>query len=102
MLAHFAIHANWLLICTAFFPALAAAIHGVSTKLEITRLADQHDATGHELDTLVDAINEAGRQPGWDGWIRLRHLALEAARIMSDENGQWQQLIRHQETELPA
>ena len=102
VLAHFAIHANWLLICTAFFPALAAAIHGVSTKLEITRLADQHDATGHELDTLVDAINDAGRQPGWDGWIRLRHLSLEAARIMSDENGQWQQLIRHQETELPA
>lgn len=102
VLAHFVIHASWLLICTAFFPALAAAVHGLSTKLEITRLADQSAAAGRELNAIVDAINEAGKQPGWEGWVRLRHLVLEASRIMSDENGQWQQLIRHQETALPA
>ena len=102
VIAHFAIHANWLLICTAFFPALAAAVHGLATKLEIGRIAGQSEATERALADIAVAISEAESQPGWAGWLRLRHLALEASRIMSDENGQWQQLIRHQETELPA
>jgi hypothetical protein len=102
VLAHFAIHANWLLICTAFFPALAAAVHGLATKLEITRIAGQSAATEHQLAAIDEAIKGAGAQAGWEGWLRLRELALEASRIMSEENGQWQQLISHQETELPA
>ena len=102
VLAHFVVHANWLLICTAFFPALAAAVHGLSTKLEISRIAGQSFATEHLLADIAIAIDDAGSQAGWAGWLRLRQLALDASRIMSDENDQWQQLIRHQDTELPA
>ena len=102
ILAHFVVHASALLICTAFFPALAAAIHGVATKLEIVRIAGQSAATERELATIMDTIDHMASQSGWESWLRFRHLALDASRIMSDENGQWLQLIRHQETELPA
>lgn len=102
VLAHFAIHANWLLICTAFFPALAAAVYGLETKLEISRIAGQSAATECALKDIVAAIEDAETQPGWEGWLRLRQLALEASRIMSDENSQWQQLIRNQKTGLPG
>lgn len=101
VLAHFALHANWLLICTAFFPALAAAVYGLATKLEIRRLEGQSAMMANELSALAVAVREAGRQAGWTGWIRLRELTLQAARIMSDENGQWQQLVSHQEVGLP-
>ncbi len=102
VLAHFAIHANWLLICTAFFPALAAAVHGLATKLEITRIAGQSAVTERALTEIIGAIKEAGIQPGWEGWLRLRQITLEASRIMSDENGQWQKIVQHQGAELPA
>jgi hypothetical protein len=102
VVAHFFIHASWLLIFTAFLPALAAAMHGLSTKLEIGRLAAQSKQTLSELRVVARAIDEATEHSGWSGWLRLRELTLEAARIMSDENGQWRQLIRHQGTEIPA
>jgi hypothetical protein len=102
VLAHFVIHANWLLICTAFFPALAAAVHGLATTLEITRISGQSAVAESELGAIVSAIEQAGNQSGWEGWLRLRQLVLEASRVMSDENSQWQQLIRDQKTTLPA
>jgi hypothetical protein len=102
VLAHFVIHdARWLLICTAVFPALAAAVYGLATKLEIARVSGQSAATERDLTAIGTAIDETRNQPGWNGWFRLRQLTLDAARIMSDENDQWQQLILHQEAGLP-
>lgn len=102
--AHFLLHANWLLLFSAFFPALAAAIHGLATKLEIARLAAQHEATAEELGEIVTAVNalDTSAQSDWSVWLRLRDLARVAAAAMSDENDQWRQLIGHQDTELPA
>lgn len=102
VLAHFALHADWLLIGTAFLPALGGAIHGVSSKLEIARIAGQSAATEHRLSHLAKAIRSMGGHGGLETWLGLRQLVLEAARIMSDENAQWQQLIEHQETGFPA
>jgi hypothetical protein len=102
--AHFLLHANWLLLFSAFFQALAAAIHGLSTKLEIARLAAQHEVTAEELGEIVAAVNalDTTAQSGWSVWLRLRDLARVAAAAMSDENDQWRKLIGHQDTELPA
>ncbi len=102
--AHFLLHANWLLLFSAFFPALAAAIHGLSTKLEIARLAAQHEVTAEELGEIVAAVNalDTTAQSSWSVWLRLRDLARVAAAAMSDENDQWRELIGHQDTELPA
>jgi hypothetical protein len=102
VLVHFIRDARLLLICTAVFPALAAAIHGLATKLEMVRIAGQSAVTAQVLTDLERAIDCSGHEAGWSDWLRLRHLALEAARAMSDENDQWQQLIRDQGADLPA
>jgi hypothetical protein len=104
VLAHFFITGTWLLVFTAFCPALAAGIHGLATKLEIARLATQSAVTELELKQLGTAIAniDASEGSAWQQWLQLRHLALAAARVMSDENGQWHKLVSHQEPELPA
>ena len=101
---HFVLHAEWLLIFTAFFPALAAGMHGLTTTLEISRLAEQSSATATQLKELSVAIKtvlDEGETP-WRNWVRLRHLAIKAAEVMSDENSQWQKLVTHQKPKLPA
>lgn len=102
--AHFLLHAEWLLIFTAFFPALAAGIHGLITTLEISRLADQSRSTAEHLQELSEAIEkvlDSGQSP-WKNWLQLRYLTLRSAEIMSDENNQWQKLVTHQKPKLPA
>lgn len=101
---HFLLHAAWLLIFTAFFPALAAGIHGLTTTLEISRLADQSKATAQHLHELSEAIKNVltTSQSPWKNWLQLRHLTLRSAEIMSDENSQWQKLVTHQKPKLPA
>ena len=101
---HFLLHADWLLIFTAFFPALAAGIHGLTTALEISRLADQSKTTAehlHELSEAIQNVLNVGQSP-WKNWLQLRYLTLRSAEIMSDENSQWQKLVTHQKPKLPA
>lgn len=104
VLAHFVLHAKWLLIFTAFFPALAAGIHGLSTSLEISRIAAQSKTIAEGLVELSDAIKMAAqRETGdWQRWLQLRELTRMAAELMSEENGQWQKLVDHQKPKLPA
>lgn len=101
---HFLLHADWLLIFTAFFPALAAGIHGLTTTLEISRLADQSKTTAEHLHELSEAIKNVlnSDQSPWNNWLQLRYLTLRSAEIMSDENSQWQKLVTHQKPKLPA
>ncbi len=102
VILHFILHAAWLLIFTAFFPALAAALHGVSVKLEIGRLAGQSHAAAKELAALLEAFSTVSPEESWYGWLRVRQMTLAAAHVMSRENLQWQELISHQKAELPA
>ncbi|PUE48959.1 hypothetical protein B9Z47_05440 [Limnohabitans sp. 2KL-1] len=101
---HFLLHADWLLIFTAFFPALAAGIHGLTTTLEISRLADQSKTTAEHLHELSEAIKNVlnADQSPWENWLQLRYLTLRSAEVMSDENSQWQKLVTHQKPKLPA
>jgi hypothetical protein len=104
VLGHFVLHAKWLLIFTAFFPALAAGIHGLGTSLEISRIADQSKIAATELRSLASAIAVVmgGEDSTWGKWMHLRELTRMAAEVMSDENGQWQKLVNHQKPKLPA
>jgi hypothetical protein len=104
VLGHFVLHAKWLLIFTAFFPALAAGIHGLGTSLEISRIAEQSKTTASELSDLAQAVEMASDSEDrpWDRWVQLRELTRMAAELMSDENGQWQKLVNHQKPQLPA
>ena len=102
VLLHFVLHAAWLLIFTAFGPALAAALHGIGVKLEIGRLAGQSHAAEQELAALLASLDAFTPEATWEGWLRLRQLTLTAAQVMSRENIQWQELLSHQSAELPA
>ena len=85
-------------------PALAAGIHGLTTTLEISRLADQSKTTAEHLHELSEAIKNVlnADQSPWKNWLQLRYLTLRSAEIMSDENSQWQKLVTHQKPKLPA
>ena len=116
---HLSIHAEWLsryvLIFTAALPAMAAAIHGVLTKMEFKRLAQQHTNTFKKLENIISLLEELypdvdqsgpqvtdNSEPEWLRFRRLQQLALHAASTMSDENRQWQELLSNQDTEIPA
>ncbi|WP_343583307.1 hypothetical protein [Herbaspirillum sp.] len=97
--------AEWLLYLTAFFPALAAALHGIQTKLELSRVEAASHLTEENLAILTAAIdNEQGNAMPhtWESSAYLRKIAFEAASVMSAENQQWKALISEQETEMPA
>lgn len=93
---HFVVHADWLLIGTAFLPSLGAAFHGLMGKLELLRLAEKSAVTADSLEGLLQSKVIVDEARPWDNWLRLRELARDAAGIMSDENGQWQQLLLSQ------
>jgi hypothetical protein len=118
ILGHFIYHTDGWLIGTAFLPALAGAMHGVVTKREMARVACQSAQAATRLDDLNAALaalrsalgdetsaNDPGTEASeatWRAWMRLRELTLQAAKVMSDENNQWQRLIEQQEMEIPA
>lgn len=102
--AHFYVHAPWLLIFTAALPSLAAAIHGIVTTNEMGRVADLSKHTGQKLQYLQQSLarleNLQGNQTRT--WLELREITHQSAAIMSNVNQQWQELIQHHETALPA
>ncbi|RDK02208.1 hypothetical protein DLM46_14905 [Paraburkholderia lacunae] len=94
-----------LQVFSASAPALAAALHGVMTKLEIGRIAAQSHKVRSRLlvlDSVVSNDNERHSLPDWISMARLRADAMEVASLLSEENEQWRDLIRYQETEIPA
>lgn len=95
----------YLLFVTAFFPALAAALHGIGSKLEIARLEKQSHATHEHLSALKRVIDGHATVPHVDPWqqtLYLRSAILSAAGIMSDEAQSWNALIAQQGAGLPA
>ena len=104
VVGHFIIHEQWLLIFTAALPSLAAAIHGIVTMNEMGRVSHLSQHTIIELRHLLESISRLDFDNGEDAqlFIQLRGLTHEAASIMSNGNRQWQDLIQHQETSLPA
>lgn len=112
ILIHPFIEIEWLsrnvIFITAVFPAIGAAIHGLLTKLEVERTAQQSEKTTNMLKSLQENFaNSSGNYPWkegqeWLDWLRLRQLAIEASRAMSEENIQWQALLRAQGTDLPG
>ena len=81
---------NWLLLLTAAVPALGAAIHGILSKLEFARLAQQSALTADMLDSLCEALNKLEHQCSreeidpWQAWVRLRALTEKSDDVMSD------------------
>ncbi len=104
VIGHFVIHAQWLLIFTAALPALAAGIHGIVTMNEMGRVSQMSKHTHHQLVHLLECISRLDALHFDDArfFIQLRNITHEAASVMSNVNRQWQDLIEHQATALPA
>lgn len=107
VVVHINLHADWLLLFTAALPAFAAAIHGILTKLEMERVSGQSAHIYLQLKQLDQALTQfiAQAKPGddnWHQWVSLFYLADLSQQTMSDNITQWQQLIQHQQTEIPA
>ncbi|MGU7776347.1 hypothetical protein ACV229_40125 [Burkholderia sp. MR1-5-21] len=94
-----------LQLISASSPALAAALHGVTTKLEIGRVAAQSHKVRSRLVVLESVVTsgmESPNPPDWAAMSGLRADAIEVASLLSRENEQWRNLIRYQETDIPA
>lgn len=109
VVAHLCIHSELLLFVTIGLPAVAAALYGIGTKLELTRIANQSELTRRNLEHVKGVFPKLRQQKEqnpemsrWEYWLHLRHLTMTASRIMSEENVQWQALIEGQEPELPG
>jgi len=104
VVAHFYIHAAWLLIFTAALPSLAAAIHGIVTTHEMGRVADLSKRTDQKLHHLQQRLVRLKNLPDNQArtWLQLREVTHESALVMSNVNQQWQELIQHHETSLPG
>jgi len=106
------LHAGWLLLVTAGFPAFAAAFHGAATRLGIVqRIALSHDVE-RTLARVHDSVSELMRRPDPAGadaltdihlrWSQVRSLAFQAAEAMGQENKSWHSQVRLQRDSLPA
>jgi len=108
VLLHFFFDSPWLLILTAAFPALAAGLHGISSRLEFSRLASQSVLTEARLRSLEMALRKLENEwmeekiSPFVCWMRLRVLTVAAAKVMSRENTQWAELLSHNTVDIPA
>lgn len=116
---------KWLLLITAFFPALAAALHGINTKLEIERTALNSKLMQEKLCNLNAALQNLQKfksdanakraselrtqtkQPIIDVaylsyTMQMRNLAIETAKTLFEEHDGWVQLLATQGLGVPA
>lgn len=87
---------RWLLLVTAFFPALAAGLHGITSTLELERLANNSKKMRERLESLNNAVNEA------EDVMYIRALAIEVATSMYAEHDAWAGLMEEQSLGIPA
>jgi hypothetical protein len=89
-----------LLYLTAGLPALAAAVHGVTTRLGfVHRLHLSQDAEA-ELERINNGLRHLSTQAA-PSMSTVRGLAHDAAEAMAAENRSWHNLVRRQRDELP-
>ena len=96
---HWTHEQRWLLIITAVFPALAAGLHGISSKIELQRLAKSSSRMKERLEVLGQAVDRI--QPD-DRPMTLRAIALETTVTMYAEHDAWADLMADQGLEIPA
>jgi hypothetical protein len=102
VVAHFFVHWPWLLIATAGFPAVAAAIHGILTMSESERIAEQSSEMAEQLKNYQRALCELPNDESWATMLATRNLAAQVVTTMVNENQTWKSLISARSPELPA
>ncbi|WP_409525640.1 hypothetical protein [Nitrincola sp. MINF-07-Sa-05] len=109
---HFFVSLPGILIFTAFFPAWGAAIHGILTQNEVSRVSSMATSVWQQLTTLLEALDiheqkmEADMQTSatsdWAETHTLREMVSVASEVLCDENRYWHQLFQPKTPELPG
>ncbi|MBF0565824.1 MAG: hypothetical protein HQK89_11320 [Nitrospirae bacterium] len=92
-------HSNLFLLSTAFLPAFAAALHGITTKAELQRLGTNSKRMKDRLETLKEAVESLDAS---DGPMALRAVAIETAVTMYAEHDSWAELMADHDIDIPA
>jgi hypothetical protein len=104
VIANFFVYEEWLLLLTAAAPALAAALFGTGTRLGIVHRA----ALSREMERQLAEIDSGLIALDWPAtdeaaaWLEVRHLTVDAARAMGQENTSWHGLVRRYRDDLPG
>lgn len=98
--AHFLAEQKWLILITAFFPALAAALHGILSALELKRIAQASARTAEQLKQIKHSLQAI--KPEEINPIILRAHAILTAQVTFAEHDQWNRLMNTQNLDIPA
>ncbi|HVY55803.1 MAG TPA: DUF4231 domain-containing protein [Thermodesulfobacteriota bacterium] len=96
---HLFYHSDWLIICSAFFPALGAAIYGIRTQGEFEQLAKRSDAMSAHLENLR---SELDRPDFTSSYGLLGSIAENTAEVMSTETLDWRIVFQSKRLVLPG
>lgn len=89
-IAHFFLHAPWLIFFTAFGPALVGAIHGINGFLRIGDLAEDHGKMYQRLKELLEKL-EVTSTSNLD---EIRKIGAAAYDLLSDRDAHWEAMAR--------
>jgi len=96
-IGHWIADQKWLLLITAFFPALAAALHGILTSFELERLSKNSERMVKRLGELQKIIKVCDKDP-----IKLRRYAVMTSELMFSEHDDWSSLMKVHQLDLPV
>lgn len=97
-------HSPWTLFVTAGAPAVAAALHGAATQLNIVHRSKSSEGCADDLSEVVKHLAPflvENRQPAPDDWAVVREQAVRTANIMSKEVQDWHATLARQPLSLP-
>ncbi|MHB8914718.1 MAG: hypothetical protein ACYC4K_02770 [Thiobacillus sp.] len=98
-------HEQWILLITAFWPALAAALHGINGMFEMERSTNNSKLIQGKLEIVKDALAAQVIEEeiySIQGQRTLRSLAIRAADLMYREHDAWSELMKTQGINIPA
>lgn len=97
-------HQAWPLMITGFLPALAAALHGIDSKIELMRIVKGSEAMSEKLSAYLDSLSllESSSMPSPARALAVRTLAISVAEAMYEEHDAWASLMAVQQIEIPA
>jgi hypothetical protein len=95
--AHLLASQHWSLLVTAFFPALAAALHGIMSTLELKRMANGSEKMSVQLEQIRYSLEKSPDHP-----MILRAHALLTAQSVFAEHANWSDIMAAQNLDFPA
>lgn len=91
---HFAWHDPILTLCAAFFPAVAAAMHGIIASGEFSKTAEVSDRMSKQIEMLTQRLEKSSDESV------IRQIAIEFHNIVIGEALNWKSTFMHKNVPL--